>query len=153
MKNPSWEPYLATCRDLIAKHGFMVQGVGGDATTPTWAYTVGLSLREQAELVMIGIPMEHATSLLNTLAKRLAVEAIPDHTDVHQVATMPLRLATLDPHVAWPLMTTGQRLGHAEPGLIRQVLWPDPAGAFPGDRAYNFRVMQSLTEIGGERKH
>jgi len=40
----TWLDYLGHMRDLIACHGWAVQGVERDRIHPPWAYTVGLSL-------------------------------------------------------------------------------------------------------------
>ena len=139
--------YLDRCQALIDEHGHMVQSVFADARTPDFAYTIGLSTRGLPELVVIGLPSETATHALNQIAQRLAKDSIPDHQDITEIANMPLRLRTVDPDAAWVHMGVARSLLQTRPTAIRQVLWPDPSGRFPGDPAYQFPVTQTLDEL------
>ena len=57
--------YLDHIRELIACHGWAVQGVERERVRPPWAYTVGLTSHGKPELVVTGLPLSRATLLLN----------------------------------------------------------------------------------------
>lgn len=146
------QSFLDRCRALMAEHGHVVQSVFGSDVLPPWAYTVGLSNAGRAELVVIGLPAETATYALNGVARRLAAEKIPDQADIHQVVNMPLRLRTLSLDAAWPHMSVARTLLTTPPREIRQVLWPDPTGRFPGDPSYRYAISQDLSELNPNPK-
>jgi Domain of unknown function (DUF4262) len=63
--------YLEHLRDLIARHGWVVQGVQRDRIYPRWAYTVGLTAAGCPELVVTGMPFARASDLLNDVASHV----------------------------------------------------------------------------------
>lgn len=138
--------YLESCARMIDQHGHMVQSVFGDDLKPPFAYTVGISRGGGAELIVIGLPSETSQHLLNGVAARLAEADIPDHQDIVGVVNMPVRLRTIDADEAWAHMATARALD-TRPATVRQVLWPDPKGRFPGDPAYRYAVAQALREL------
>jgi hypothetical protein len=141
------QSYVTRCEGLIAEHGHMVQSVFPGSRTPGWAYTIGLSTAGTAELLVIGLPPDTATYVLNSVAKRLATTPIADGVDMLELTNMPLRLRTLNADEVWPRMLVGRLVLQTPPREVRQVMWPDPAGRFPGDPAYRFAVLQSVDEI------
>jgi hypothetical protein len=66
--------YLAEQRRRIAEHGWVVQGVFGtdEHPSPLFAYTVGLVGSGHPELIVYGLPLEVASSILNDLAEHVA---------------------------------------------------------------------------------
>ncbi|MET8997896.1 DUF4262 domain-containing protein [Amycolatopsis sp. Hca4] len=60
--------YLERLRRGIAGRGWLVQGVEGAGPYPPWAYTIGLSGYGRPELVVTGLPLLAAGTLLNELA-------------------------------------------------------------------------------------
>jgi len=69
--------YLDHVRELIARHGWAVQGVQRDRAHPPWAYTTGLTELGTPELVLTGLPLSRAASLLNDAAGHLSHGAPP----------------------------------------------------------------------------
>ncbi len=69
--------YLTHMRDLIACHGWAVQGVERDGIHPAWAYTVGLTPAGRPELVVTGMSLGRATRLLNDVASHVLHAAAP----------------------------------------------------------------------------
>ena len=69
--------YLGRMRDLIACHGWAVQGIERDGIHPPWAYTVGLAPNGRPELVVTGLPLGRATRLLNDVAAHVLHAAAP----------------------------------------------------------------------------
>jgi Domain of unknown function (DUF4262) len=63
--------YLERVADVMACCGWAVQGVERDRLHPPWAYTIGLTLAGEPELVVTGLPLTQATELLNGVAAHL----------------------------------------------------------------------------------
>jgi hypothetical protein len=63
--------YLEHVRDLIACHGWAVQGISRDGLHPPWAYTMGLTEAGRPELVVTGMAVGRATELLNDVASHV----------------------------------------------------------------------------------
>lgn len=142
--------FLDHCRGLIGRHGHMVQMV--DAAPFPYCYTIGLTPRLGAELLVVGLPQSVAVSTLNDLAARLKQESIPDDTPIHEVVNLPLKLRTVsipEPASVPPLhqlLAVAFALDY-RPTSVRQVLWPDPAGRFPADLGYASRCTQALDQF------
>lgn len=142
------ETYLDRCRGLIAQHGFIVQCVGAESGDG-YAYTVGLTGTLGCELITIGLPLGTANAVLNTLAARLVSGLIPDGEDIHEIASgLPVRLQTyavMDPARGIDrstLVALSRRLGYPV-SHIRQLVWPDRHGRFPGEDGYTHPNPQS----------
>jgi hypothetical protein len=67
----TWHDYLAHLRELLEEHCWVVQGVQRQRRRPPSAYTVGLAAHERPELVVTGLPYDHAADLLNDVAGQL----------------------------------------------------------------------------------
>ncbi|MGH3174960.1 MAG: DUF4262 domain-containing protein, partial [Streptosporangiaceae bacterium] len=63
--------YQDHLRGLIATFGWAVQGVERDGIHPPWAYTVGLTPHRRPELVITGMGLTRATTVLNGVAAHL----------------------------------------------------------------------------------
>jgi Domain of unknown function (DUF4262) len=56
----------------VATVGWSIQVVPGDEYAPPWAYTVGLwATHRTPEFTMAGLPVEHMTIILSTIAERV----------------------------------------------------------------------------------
>lgn len=53
----------------IAKHGHSVIGVASDGISASFAYTIGLTAKFGCELLICGLPMQHAHPILNHIAR------------------------------------------------------------------------------------
>jgi Domain of unknown function (DUF4262) len=101
------------------------------------AYTVGLTERQQPELLIVGIHAAAAISLLNELAKRATTSGPFQHGQ---------RIGNLITHYdaiivdgpADGLLRPTMALYRYGPGNVRlqQCVWPDPDGRFPWDTGY-----------------
>lgn len=141
--------YLDRVGSMIAQHGHVVVAVG-NSPQEYFAYTVGLTPTLGCELLTSGLPQSTATSLLNDLAAMLARRLVPDEENIHDVAKgLPLRLQThavTDPTRGidrGKLVSVALRLGYPV-RFIRQVVWPDPEGRFPGESGYSHPHPQSI---------
>jgi hypothetical protein len=63
------DDYLDHVREKIARFGWAIQHVEGDRIHPPWSYTVGLTMYDEPELVVTGLPMNRASALLHIVAK------------------------------------------------------------------------------------
>src|SRR5580700_5933450 len=63
--------YTEHMRRLITAYGWAVQGVERDGIHPPWAYTVGLTSHRRSELVITGMGLTRATTVLNGMAAHL----------------------------------------------------------------------------------
>src|SRR5215469_1887242 len=73
--------YLAHLRDLIVRHGWIVQGVERDGPHPPWSYTAGLTEAGLPELVITGMRNAPAARLLNRVAAHIVHAEPPLHGD------------------------------------------------------------------------
>ena len=57
----------------VGEHGWAISGRHGDEAAPPWAYSVGMWLTCQGpELVLCGLPVENAASIINAIGVRVA---------------------------------------------------------------------------------
>lgn len=139
--------YAARLRAIVAQHGYAIQYVGADASTFGFAYTVGLSQNGQGrDLFAINLPPQAAQHLLNTLAKRLAgLDHIPH--EISEVATVPLRLREVPTATLGVPLSVYGLLDLPVPATVVQLLWPCPAGHWPGDLGYSHPCSQDPTNL------
>ena len=143
----SIQTYLDRCRGIIARHGHLVQYVG--AVPYGYAYTAGLTPSIGCELVVVALPQPAAHSIINDLVARLKKAPIADNEPIEELANMPLILRTIplvDPASGLDrneLISVARRLGYL-PHYVRQLVWPDKQGKFPGDPAYSHAVAQDV---------
>lgn len=78
----------------IAEHGHQVIGVQGFSEHPPFAYTIGLSPRLGFELLVVGLPMQHAHIILNDIANNWRSELMDVPSD--EFANLPLLLKRCD---------------------------------------------------------
>lgn len=146
MKKP--DDFEQDCRKIIETYGHMVQQVGGSG----WAYTIGLTPTLGYELICVGLPLQVTQPLLNDLAAMLKSSEIPDEQAIADISNMPVILRTIDlaetPNVGI-LINVARRL-NIVPTKLRQMVWPDPAGNYPGSPNYNFPIPQDLHAIAAQ---
>jgi hypothetical protein len=78
----TWDDYLVHLRELLATHCWVVQGVQRERRRPPYAYTVGLAAHDRPELVVTGLPYDHAAELLNGFAERVIGDGAPQPGEV-----------------------------------------------------------------------
>ena len=131
--------------DDINAVGWSLTAVAGDTLAPPWVYTVGLSLtHRRPELTMAGLPTEHLTIIVNSIADRVADGAEIDIADDID-GICPCTLTIRPVHVSWRRTNMfaisdwyyEYELGGRRPYL--QVVWPDRRGRYPGDRGFQAR--------------
>jgi hypothetical protein len=121
-------------RSLIARYGWVVQGVERDGIHPPWAYTVGLTRYRQPELVITGMGLSRATEVLNGVAAHLLHADAPEPGTQAELRDGPLveivKVAVPWAHLAMAMQFYGKRIS----GL--QLVHADKRGRWPWDRAY-----------------
>lgn len=136
------DAYDQHCVELIAEHGWMVQGVfptEHDREAP-FAYTVGLTVAGLPELVISGLPADIAQQLLNAAAKQtLGSELRPGQT-LAGIASVDFRI--VDAPAAEVNMA--RHLYPDKTVRALQLVWPDEGGAYPGDSAWSLDGAQPV---------
>lgn len=143
-----FQEYLSKVKAVVAEHGWAVQGVGSE---PSVAYTVGLAKKSVPEIMLMGLPMEVAHAILNTVARQLTggTLSLKEGVNIDGVFEgFPAQFRELtfvesDRHMPVACIVAG----YTVPAW--QLLWPDENGRFPGDPgvAQEFVEMQDLAEL------
>jgi len=125
-------------QDHIDRVGWTILGVLGD--TP-FAYTIGLHLQQQPELILIGLDPDGSRPLLNHLAIKLVNgETYQDKDLIHDLATVPLSLRERTTNKFSYTNQARQFYGHSD-YRVRQIIMPDEKGVFPWELGCDPRVM------------
>lgn len=123
----SIEQIKAQVQNMILEHGFAVQYVGGEQP---YGYTIGRTMRNRPELLISGLPVGITHECLSSAVALDDVEPFkassPRHGIFEGYQTFPI---TIDPWRA-EMHTAIATFGRL---TALQLLWPDDAGAFPGD--------------------
>ena len=121
--------------DDIRTVGWSVSAVLGDEIAPPWAYTIGLWLSHQGpELTMFGLPVEHMTTILNSVGERIAEGSVIEAGgDLEEIC--PCSLAIRPVHASWRTTSmfavSDRYYGYVRPAYL-QVVWPDRRDRYPG---------------------
>jgi hypothetical protein len=126
--------YLNFLGGEIAEFGWAVQGVERDRIHPPWAYTVGLTLYGQPELVLTGMPLRRAGRLLNEVAAHVMHAEAPRPGDQIPWRGGPLmeivQVAEPSAHLVIAVEMFGTDL------RALQILHADDRGHWPWDVGY-----------------
>ena len=138
------ELYLDHMRRLIRKHGWAIQWVG---ETPPFAYTCGLSTRQQPlpEIVIAGVGQHVAGLILNDIAKRiiegsLKLNPATIYTDV--LDGVPVKFRYLPACWIEDRLKVVCSLQTSTP-VAWQVIWPDKDGKFEGDQGVDANAVRA----------
>lgn len=128
------DSFIDRAMTIVAEHGWLVQGVGGDGDDPPFAYTVGLTVRDVPEFIVCGLAMPTAHTILNDLGERVRAgqrftdgdvlsDVLRDY-DVRLVAVSDTRER---------LRVANTLFGGADGTAVRalQVVYPDVEGRWP----------------------
>jgi hypothetical protein len=132
--------YMSWVASTVGEHGWAISGRHGDQVAPPWAYSVGMWLSCQApELVLCGLPVENAASIINAIGARVAdgAEFGPDDV-LDDVCPAPLTFRPVDQ--SWRAPDGLLAISDAFYGMVRppylQVVWSDKEGRFPWERGF-----------------
>lgn len=135
--HPDPDAVLASARHNIDVTGWHATAVLADldAGTPGFVYTTGIHAGlGHPELVITALPPQDAHAILASARERIACGIPLGDGELHeQIANMPLLVRDL-PRRATALCfgVTDAVTGHSDIPY-RQLVWPDPAGHYPGD--------------------
>jgi len=121
---------------LIVEHGWAVRHVGADAesSAAAFSYTVGLTALHHPEVVITGMPFEHAQTFLNNIAAdvrdggRFEPGLITE--DLTSADAPVLFLAVEDSSGLTAVRQMYDRVQAV------QMVWPDSAGRLPWQEGY-----------------
>src|ERR1700747_3205342 len=97
-RDPEHAAYMSWVAGTVGEHGWAISGRHGDEAAPPWAYSVGMWLTCQVpELVLCGLPVDRAASIINAIGARAAdgVEITPE-TVLDDVCPTPLAFRPVD---------------------------------------------------------
>ena len=127
--------------DIIDEHGWHVMCVGGDAESPSFTYSTGIfALTGRPELIVFGLPMEVAHSVVNEYANRLRQgetilvgDFYQNFLEGHPVTFMAVEDEdSIKQHATWTDWFYDRR-----PFPLLQLVYPDSrSGAFPWQPGY-----------------
>jgi hypothetical protein len=137
------DPVLRRVREVMQRYGWNVTAVGADPAsgTPPFAYTTGLwGAYRHPELLITALPARYAQLILNDAGALIAAgRRLAGGTTQPHLANAPLLVRDLDP--AQRRFAQGvTRAVYGAPVPARQLVWPDPAGRYPGDPACDPRM-------------
>lgn len=148
MTQPQLDAYLIRVTDLIAEHGWMIQGVFGTENDPTaFSYTVGLTESEKPELFLDTLSPKQSQPILNAAARAVHDGTlVPKHGVIFDI--------DYSVRFKWrgPISTRAAELGMCHRLYVSveayQVLWPDTEGRYPDDDGYDAkRFPQRLVDL------
>lgn len=170
----SWEDeFLRNISATVDAHQWAVLFVGGacsvpgcdgdhpsdldEADLPPYGYTVGLPLRfGHPELVMVGLPNDRTAHVLNAVCEQVAAGAWLEPGDRVDAAGLRLKVGacavsrvragliavSFEYHVSVEHLTMPNPL---------QIMWPDPQGRYPDDRAAGRRARLAQPSLARPR--
>ena len=119
--------------ETMEKHGWIVTGVPGGAV-----YTVGLLTVGHPELAIHGMAASQANSLLQVAAHEVLENKYEYTVGLHHNVAVGYPAKVIDVHESNFWDWFGQALDYYEEDLkMRQLVWCDRAGKFPGDPLYD----------------
>jgi hypothetical protein len=147
--DPGEVAHLNWVAATVGEYGWAVSGSRAEGKTPPWAYSIGMWLTcmapagmppagQSPELILCGLPVEGAASIINAVGARVAdgVEVTPD-TVLDDVCPTPLAFRPVE--LSWR-KTRLLTISDAFYGMVRvpylQVVWSDPSGRFPWERGF-----------------
>lgn len=131
--------YMSWILGHVSATGWAIPGVPGYRGTPPWAYSIGLwATYGQPDLAAFSRPLGELAVILRALCQRVA-DGEPVEAGDEISGAGPARLAVRDVHDSWrttSLFHCSDRFhGYIRPPFC-QVVWADPGGNFPWDRAF-----------------
>lgn len=122
--------------ELIAHHGWIIQGVGPGGRSPHYQYTVGLWPATGFELIAAGLPPEAGQTILNLLARRVLDGQRFINGDVLTGVLAGLPATMIEIPVSGNYLGVANRLYRLRKGEnipAWQLVYPDPEGLWPWD--------------------
>ena len=137
--DPGEVAHLNWVAATVGEYGWAVSGSRAEGKTPPWAYSIGMWLTcmppagQSPELILCGLPVEGAASIINAVGARVAdgVDLTPD-TVLDDVCPTPLAFRPVE--LSWR-KTRLLTISDAFYGMVRvpylQVVWSDSGRPLP----------------------
>lgn len=135
---------LSKIEDIIERNGYAVLTVAGISPLETYSYTIGLVERGWPELVIMALGQQHSAMIINAVVRKLDSDnRIPaSGMTITEALNVPIRaLPVPTPWAKTSLLFANDRAEMPEGVPAIQLLFPDPAGCFPGDENYDFKAF------------
>ncbi|MBR0754645.1 DUF4262 domain-containing protein [Bradyrhizobium jicamae] len=140
----------------VREHGCHIMGIGGDASTPDYAFSIGLFVNYgHAEIVIFGLRPATAQAIINDIRDQAASGRMFADGDVcddiivgHKVCFAEVPLADYQAYLGTAIWFYAKQ---SRPFPCLQLVWPDREGRFPWDEGCDagFRkdqpVLKSLS--------
>ncbi|MGV8882438.1 MAG: DUF4262 domain-containing protein [Rhodoglobus sp.] len=124
---------------IVRRHGWLVQSVGGDGESPPFAYTVGLFGLGHPELIVFGLDYSSAAGLLNDLGEKVREneDILPGQILLFPGTDTRVRADVL-PNPGQVLFAANRFYQRPDEASVPafQLTW-DVDGAFPGEPGYS----------------
>ncbi len=125
------------------------------ADNPPYTYSIGLAEKSMPEVIILGLGQMPSYDLLNAFCDRLHTgEVFKVGSLVTQIATVPLKIGAVhmtqrDTHLLLALDRVEREGKDPNELTAVQLIWPDPAGKYPGDEGYDgqFAAQQPLLHL------
>lgn len=106
-----------------------------------YVYSSGFTNSLGYELIVVGMPTEHATPLIAAVGRKLMQQSVDDGEAIADVASSPVRLRTqsIRDETGTFSMAPGLPMVFGlgfTPTHVRQIIWPDAAGKYPEDPGF-----------------
>lgn len=141
---------MHACRENIRRYGWHATGVFASQGSPEYVYTTGLTeTYGHPELVIAGLPARTGHSLLVAAAERIEQDGpLEDGTGYDRIASGFLVRARDVAPAFCRLEFSVSKAYYGRPVAVRQLVWPDPQGRFPGEPGCD-PGMARVQDIGG----
>lgn len=141
---------MRTCRGNIRRGGWHATGILDAPGQPGYVYTTGLTVTwRHPELVISGLPPHAAHGVLCAAVERIREDGpLENGGEYDRIADgFRVRVRDIAPAFCRLSFAVSDRF-YGRTVLVRQIVWPDPHGRFPGDPRCD-PGMADVQDIGG----
>jgi hypothetical protein len=138
-------------RSDVEKYGWSVALFEKSTATPSFAYTIGLwKTFNHPEVIAFGLPINLLHTILNDVGELIKEgKELPLNVDNNDILlNLPVQIRQVDASNIPDYFGFAQWFNEYEPFPALQLFWPDKAGKFPWDSAYDekYRFDQPLLD-------
>lgn len=135
---------------LAQQYGHALQGVFASPTSPEWCYTIGLQNRGWPELVVFGLPMVVAASILNPMVAGFYQQnKAPQLGQVlTEYSNLPIQLGEVSAEAIEEYLTQAQNYSYRNRGgatfTALQLVLSDREGRLPQHPNFDHALMDPM---------
>lgn len=150
MKKPnsrSYEQFQAGIRATIERVGLQVIGVQGEGE-PTFCYTIGVSEKYGFELICIGLPAQHATTMFNMIVLGYLAEGntLELNVPTSRWSNFPCMFKECDDGLVRKYAVQAFEY-YQKPLKMVQMVLSDRKGKLPGDPEFDHAHMDKFQPL------